>query len=307
MNLVKLLSKKQSCSARLRPRAELKVVDCGSSTRSSSIEIGDPLCSKCSVAAGSVVWGCLCLTGLSGFYPGYCKGVVGRFSSTNIWFRGKLTTKTRALPEYHGSPSLQVIFVLRLREGYQAVHTHVTEDDFPYDWLMVWLSRCPEWQRSCKFETTTRPSLPGGNSLNKLYGVGGSEEDKDWDLWEAAEVNVNGSSNIWSNADGSDERLKTRVVFQPTCDTTHTIFYCGHWLRVKRKKKLDDLGLEILSISVIAWSNAILKQLVLQAKREYKPKPYTGSRSISQTPTALGDGWIQGTNAPWAASCSTRA
>ncbi|KAF9552913.1 hypothetical protein CPC08DRAFT_252503 [Agrocybe pediades] len=135
---------------------------------------------------------------------------------------------------------------------------------------MVWLSRCPEWQRSREFETTTRSSLPGGNSLNKLYGVGGSEEDKDWDLWEAAEVNTNGSSNIWSNADGSDERLKTRVVFQPTCDTTHTIFYRGHWLRVKRKKKLDDLGLEILSISVVAWSNAILKQLVLQAKREYK-------------------------------------
>ncbi|KAF9257222.1 P-loop containing nucleoside triphosphate hydrolase protein [Marasmius fiardii PR-910] len=49
---------------------------------------------------------------------------------------------------------------------------------------------------------------------------------------------------------------------------THTIYYRGHWLRIKRSRKND--GCELLSISVVARSNTILKQLVLQAKHEYK-------------------------------------
>jgi chaperone BCS1 len=86
-------------------------------------------------------------------------------------------------------------------------------------------------------------------------------------------------------------KVKTRVVFQPTFDTTHTIYYRGHWLRVRRGRK-PDTGSEMLSIrfalespltipfffthsllvsgSVVARSNSILKQLVLQAKKEYE-------------------------------------
>ncbi len=44
---------------------------------------------------------------------------------------------------------------------------------------------------------------------------------------------------------------KTRVVFQPTFDTTHTIFYRGHWLRVKRSKKTDGSDMEVLSIRYV--------------------------------------------------------
>ncbi|KAJ6573416.1 hypothetical protein DFH09DRAFT_1312116 [Mycena vulgaris] len=33
---------------------------------------------------------------------------------------------------------------------------HFSEEDHPYDWLMLWLSRRPEWQRSRELETTTR-------------------------------------------------------------------------------------------------------------------------------------------------------
>lgn len=99
---------------------------------------------------------------------------------------------------------------------------------------------------------------------------------------------------------------KTRVVFQPTFDSTHTIYYRGHWLRVRRSRNKDS-DLEVLSIrsvqsvslrnnssgrpimlpsiclvlllfvaladpncSVVARNNNILKQLVLQAKREYE-------------------------------------
>ncbi|KAF9033515.1 P-loop containing nucleoside triphosphate hydrolase protein [Panaeolus papilionaceus] len=136
---------------------------------------------------------------------------------------------------------------------------HFSEEDFPYDWLMLWLSRRPEWQRSREFETTTRSAGPGGNT-SSYY----SPEDADWDHWEHAET---ASTGIFDP--DSEGRPKTRVVFQPTYDTTHTIFYRGHWLRVRRGRK-QETGSEMLSISVVARSNAILKQLVLQAKREYE-------------------------------------
>lgn len=83
-----------------------------------------------------------------------------------------------------------------------------------------------------------------------------------------------------------DGRPKLKVLFQPTvgelitgpsfakshhcayADTTHTIYYRGHWLRIRRSKKTDGSELNVLSISVVARSNAILKQLVIQAKKE---------------------------------------
>ncbi|KAK0438308.1 P-loop containing nucleoside triphosphate hydrolase protein [Desarmillaria tabescens] len=113
---------------------------------------------------------------------------------------------------------------------------------------MLWLSRRPEWQWSREFETTTRSSSGFGRTADNSFG---DEED---------------------DADGDDipGRVKTRVVFQPTFDTTHTIFYGGHWLRVKRGRKSDGTGCEVLSISVVARNNTILKQLVLEAKREFE-------------------------------------
>ncbi|KAL4073818.1 hypothetical protein V8B97DRAFT_1936586 [Scleroderma yunnanense] len=128
---------------------------------------------------------------------------------------------------------------------------HFSEEDYPYDWLMLWLSRRPEWQRSREFETTTRnstPGLSGGRATDNSFGDEEEEEDE-----------------------GSPPgKVKTRVVFQPTADTTHTIYYRGHWLRVRRSKKTDGSGCEVLSISVVARNNNILKQLVLQAKKDYE-------------------------------------
>ncbi|KAF8800962.1 P-loop containing nucleoside triphosphate hydrolase protein [Phlegmacium glaucopus] len=152
---------------------------------------------------------------------------------------------------------------------------HFSEEDFPYDWLMLWLSRRPEWQRSREFETTTRTALPGGassaaSSVNASSSTYRSAEDDDWDQWEVAVSGNNGNNNtIGGPGEDGEGRPKTRVVFQPTYDTTHTIFYKGHWLRVRRGRK-QETGSEMLSISVVARSNAILKQLVLQAKKEYE-------------------------------------
>ena len=105
---------------------------------------------------------------------------------------------------------------------------HFSEEDYPYDWLMLWLSRRPEWQRSREFETTTRTSTPGLSGARSTDNSFGDEEEED--------------------ENSPPGKVKTRVVFQPTSDTTHTIYYRGHWLRVRRSKKTDGSGCEVLSI-----------------------------------------------------------
>ncbi|KAJ3917942.1 P-loop containing nucleoside triphosphate hydrolase protein, partial [Lentinula edodes] len=140
---------------------------------------------------------------------------------------------------------------------------HFSEDDYPYDWLMLWLSRRPEWQRSREFETTTRLATPlsGGSNSSSSRTADNSFGDEDY--------------RECYDGDDVPGKVKTRVVFQPTFDTTHTIYYRGHWLRVRRWRKGDNMGskpksLCFYSIDVVARSNTILKQLVLQAKREYE-------------------------------------
>ncbi|THH17283.1 hypothetical protein EW146_g3496 [Bondarzewia mesenterica] len=125
---------------------------------------------------------------------------------------------------------------------------HFSEEDYPYEWLMLWLSRRPEWQRSREFETTTSSSNQGSFGYRETDNSFGDDEDID--------------------EDGAPGKTRMRVVFQPTSDTTHTLFYRGHWLRVRRGRKSN--GYEMLSISVVARNNSILKQLVLQAKKEYE-------------------------------------
>lgn len=108
---------------------------------------------------------------------------------------------------------------------------HFSEEDYPYDWLMLWLSKRPEWQRSREFETTTRTVSPGMSTTGD---------------------NSFGDDDLEGVDTPSDDLMpgmaKTRVVFQPTFDSTHTIYYRGHWLRVRRSKKSDGSDLEVLSI-----------------------------------------------------------
>lgn len=127
---------------------------------------------------------------------------------------------------------------------------HFSEDDYPYDWLMHWLSKQPAWGRSREFEITTRSA--GRGSLTQST-TGDLEDDEDGD-----ETLVHG-------------RRKRKVAFMPSLDTTHTIYYRGHWLRITRMKRYPDYGHGFsLKISVVARSNDILKKLVLEAKRDYE-------------------------------------
>ncbi|KAH9893601.1 hypothetical protein C8Q73DRAFT_746284 [Cubamyces lactineus] len=115
---------------------------------------------------------------------------------------------------------------------------------YPYDWLMHWLSKQPAWGRSREFDITTR-SVSRHGITQKTTG----------DLEEENE----------------DERRKAAIAIVPSMDTTHTIYYRGHWLRITRTKRYQDYGsCAELKISVVARNNDILKRLVLEAKREYE-------------------------------------
>ena len=98
---------------------------------------------------------------------------------------------------------------------------------------MLWLSRRPEWQRSREFETTTRTTTPGFAGTRTPDNSFG-DEDLD---------GYNGTED-----DDTPGKVKTRVLFQPTFDTTHTIYWRGHWLRVRRGRKQDGSNCEVLSI-----------------------------------------------------------
>lgn len=128
---------------------------------------------------------------------------------------------------------------------------HFSQEDYPYDWLMHWLAKQPAWGRSREFDITTRSV--GRNTINQSTAGDLEEEDEEQD-----EGLVHG-------------RRRRKVQFMPSVDTTHTIYYRGHWLRITRIKRYPDYhhGFS-LKISVVARNNDILKKLVLEAKREYE-------------------------------------
>ncbi|CAE6442542.1 unnamed protein product [Rhizoctonia solani] len=130
------------------------------------------------------------------------------------------------------------------------------QDDYPYDWVMHWLAKQPAWSRAREFEITTR------NADTSRAGVKTPtdqelEEDEEFGLGDDDEQLVHG-------------RRKRKVALTPSADTTHNIYYRGHWLRITRTSARDGGGRGELKISVVARNNAIIKKLVLQAKYEYE-------------------------------------
>ncbi|KAI0339718.1 P-loop containing nucleoside triphosphate hydrolase protein [Trametopsis cervina] len=131
---------------------------------------------------------------------------------------------------------------------------HFSQEDYPYDWLMHWLSKQPAWGRSREFDITTRTVSRHGMTQKTTGDLEDEDEDEE-------------------SADFSEEnhRRKRKVAIIPSVDTTHTIYYRGHWLRITRKKRFQDYGsCGELTISVVARNNDILKKLVLEAKRDYE-------------------------------------
>ncbi|KAI0285643.1 P-loop containing nucleoside triphosphate hydrolase protein [Russula brevipes] len=130
---------------------------------------------------------------------------------------------------------------------------HFSQEDYPYDWLMHWLSKQPAWGRSREFEITTRSVCR--NQLNP--STTGDLDEEEMEEEDEHEL--------------EHGRRKRKVTFMPSPDTTHTIFYRGHWLKITRTRRYQDYGhYSALKISVVARNNDILKRLVLEAKREYE-------------------------------------
>ncbi|KAL5536657.1 hypothetical protein ACEPAF_480 [Sanghuangporus sanghuang] len=129
---------------------------------------------------------------------------------------------------------------------------HFSQDDYPYDWILHWLSKQPAWGQSREFDITTRSV--GRTSITQSTTGDLEEEEIDDDEDEL----VHG-------------RRKRKVAFMPSPGTTHTIYYRGHWLRITRTQKSHGYHCySEIAISVIARNNSILKKLVLEAKREYE-------------------------------------
>ncbi|KAG5219392.1 P-loop containing nucleoside triphosphate hydrolase protein [Salix suchowensis] len=72
-----------------------------------------------------------------------------------------------------------------------------------------------------------------------------------------------------TSSDFSSTRTRTRVIFQPTFDSTHTIFYKGHYLHITRSMH-PTTQCTVLTVSVVARSHNILKDLVKTARKGYE-------------------------------------
>ncbi|KAI0737312.1 P-loop containing nucleoside triphosphate hydrolase protein [Daedaleopsis nitida] len=135
---------------------------------------------------------------------------------------------------------------------------HFSQEDYPYDWYTVPCLQQPAWGRSREFDITTR-SVSRHGLTQKTTG----------DLEEDENENENDDEDAGEFQQGGGRKRKVAIV--PSMDTTHTIYYRGHWLRITRTKRFQDYGsCAELKISVVARNNDILKKLVLEAKREYE-------------------------------------
>ncbi|KAF8757887.1 P-loop containing nucleoside triphosphate hydrolase protein [Rhizoctonia solani] len=133
------------------------------------------------------------------------------------------------------------------------------QDDYPYDWVMHWLSKQPAWSRAREFEITTR------NADSSRLGVKTPtdqefEEDEEFGLVDDDEQLVHG-------------RRKRKVALTPSAGEKAigfaTVLTSVHLIQITRTSSRDGTRGE-LKISVVARNNAIIKKLVLQAKYEYE-------------------------------------
>ncbi|KAG2011889.1 mitochondrial chaperone bcs1 [Coprinopsis cinerea AmutBmut pab1-1] len=129
------------------------------------------------------------------------------------------------------------------------INVHLEDDDEPYDWMMVWLSRQPEWRSAKHIEVTT----------------------DDWGL------DTNASHIEGEEDDPTDALHRTSGLnFIPTISTPTTLWYKGrYWMYVSRQireaKGPYDSATKILDLRIMAWdSRKVLNDLLREAKKLYK-------------------------------------
>ncbi|CAK5273640.1 unnamed protein product [Mycena citricolor] len=142
---------------------------------------------------------------------------------------------------------------------------HFSEDDYPYDWLMHWLSKVREPTR-----LGSQPRIRDYDAQCEPHGM---SEPTTGDVEEDDEC---GDDNDLVH--GSRKR---KVAFMPSARAATGSGNNAY-------TALPDYGHgAALKVSVVARNNDILKKLVLEAKREYEKD--AEHRSISSWPTPADD------------------
>ncbi|KAF8312188.1 hypothetical protein DL93DRAFT_1324656 [Clavulina sp. PMI_390] len=122
---------------------------------------------------------------------------------------------------------------------------HFSQEDYPYDWILHWLAKQPSYSASREFDVAS------ARTTGSLTSVTNDIEDE-------------------ADLEHFPPGVKRTVIqFMPSYDITHSIYYSGHWLKITRSRR-GTHGYAEIKISVVARNNNVLKQLVLQARREYE-------------------------------------
>lgn len=147
---------------------------------------------------------------------------------------------------------------------------HFSQEDYPYDWLMHWLSKVccapstafflvlmrfnqqPAWGRSREFDITTRSVSRHGLTQSTSGDLEEEEEEEteevlttgrrkrkggslfvspDYYLLNPTHTKLRSSRALVSTFPVN--RMTSADLPQQLIDTTHTIYYRGHWLRVR--------------------------------------------------------------------------
>ncbi|KAI0923399.1 hypothetical protein AcV5_008961 [Taiwanofungus camphoratus] len=115
------------------------------------------------------------------------------------------------------------------------------DDDTSYNWILFWLSQHPSWSKARTVEVTTR-----NYGLNSP-AISVAEEDEEQDR-------------------------SRRTTYLPSLSATHSIWYKHHYMVVSRNQ--IPCGYyrmkETLQISILCRDNAILDELLVDAKKIYK-------------------------------------
>lgn len=119
-------------------------------------------------------------------------------------------------------------------------------DDDAYSWLMVWVSRQPNWRKARDVQVSTRS----------------------WGL----EVQDNSTRGIMLPGEAGDPTSQRPLHLLPSFGLPQTFWYKGHWMRLTRSRRAvnENDNIEVLTISILARSQRVLYDLLTESKRQYQ-------------------------------------
>ncbi|KAF9779268.1 P-loop containing nucleoside triphosphate hydrolase protein [Thelephora terrestris] len=128
-----------------------------------------------------------------------------------------------------------LMFVWSKLENQFWITATLEEWDRSYYWMMMWLSKRPEWTRARELSISTQS-----------FGVG--------DI----------ASLVEGEEDGNDQN---KIRFLPSHDRTASLWYRGHYVRLSRSRVTEGMWTkQVLTMRILARDHKIINQLLLDAK-----------------------------------------